>query len=99
MNHIVKFAPLAILLAAASPALAQGMGMQGGGMHGDMPMKGMGMMGMHAMSGTVTNVDSQTGMVDLDAAGHALKLHFPPASLAGVKSGDKITVRMSFSKS
>jgi hypothetical protein len=55
-------------------------------------------MGSHSMSGTVTNVDSQTGMIDVDAGGHALKLHFPPASLADVKNGDKITLHMSFSK-
>jgi hypothetical protein len=87
MSGITKIVMAAILAAAITPAVAQDSG-------------GMGkMMGSHSMAATVTNVDSQTGMMDVDAGGHALKLHFPPASLADVKSGDKITLRMSFSKS
>ncbi|HKD47584.1 MAG TPA: hypothetical protein VKB67_07855 [Rhizomicrobium sp.] len=56
-------------------------------------------LGSHSMAATVTNVDSQTGMMDVDAGGHALKLHFPPSALGDVKNGDKITVHISFSKS
>lgn len=55
-------------------------------------------MGSHSMSGTVTNVDNKTGMIQVDAGGHALTLHFPPPALADVKNGDKITLHMSFSK-
>jgi hypothetical protein len=69
-----------------------------------MDMKGMNMqgmdnmMGMHMMSVTVTAIDSKTGLVDATAGSMALKLHFPPASLAAVKAGDKLTVHLSFSK-
>jgi len=74
-------------------------GMQGGNMmmqHGDM-MKGM--MGMHTMSVTITAIDSKTGLVDVASGSMSLKLHFPPPSLAGVKTGDKISVHLGFRKS
>lgn len=54
---------------------------------------------MHSMPAMVTSVDQKTGLVEVNSAGMALKLHFPPASLANVKSGDKITLKMGFSKS
>jgi hypothetical protein len=69
-------------------------------MHGGMNMQGMGnMMGMHMMPATVTALDGKTGLVDVMAGGMALKLHFPPPSLAGVKVGDKITLHLGFIKS
>ena len=102
---------LAIGALAISPAIAQdhdhathetqpaqqgGMMMQGGMMQGGM----MGnMMGMHIMAMTVTALNAKTGLVDANAGGMALKLHFPPASLAGVKVGDKLSVHLGFSKS
>ncbi len=65
-------------------------------------MKGMQhmgkMMGMHKMPATVTAADAGTGMVDVDAEGMALKLHFPPSSMKSLKTGDKIVVHMAFSK-
>jgi len=65
-------------------------------------MKGMhhmdNMMGMHKMPATVTAADASTGIVDVDAGGMALKLHFPPAAMKALKAGDKITVHMGFSK-
>lgn len=77
--------------------MMQGGGMQGGMMQGG--MQGMGpMMGQHMMTVTVTAVDAKTGLVDASAGAMALKLHFPPASLAGVKAGDKIAVHMGFHK-
>ncbi|MGH6828626.1 MAG: hypothetical protein ACREFW_06925 [Rhizomicrobium sp.] len=86
MNGITKLILAGALAVAVAPTIAQA--------------KMMGsMMGSHSMMGTVTDVDSQTGMIDVDAGSHALKLHFPPASLANVKDGDKITVHLSFSKS
>lgn len=88
MTGITKIVLAAVMAAAITPAAAQG----GGGSMSKM-------MGSHAMQGTVTNVDSQTGMMDVDSGGHALKLHFPPSSLSDVKNGDKITLHMSFSKS
>lgn len=68
-------------------------GMQHGGMMG---MNNM--MGMHMMTVTVTAIDSKTGLVDATAGSMALKLHFPPASLAGVKAGDKLSVHLGFNK-
>lgn len=56
------------------------------------------MMGMHDMMATVSSVDSGTGLVDVDAGGMKLRVHFPPNALAGVKVGDKITLHMAFSK-
>lgn len=67
-------------------------GMMQGGMMGDH------MRGMHAMTVTVTALDAKTGLVDASSGNMALKLHFPPSSLAGVKAGDKLSVRISFSK-
>lgn len=82
---------------AAVPALAQQAdSMQGGMMmHGNMNN----MMGMHMMTVTVTAIDAKTGLVDATAGSMALKLHFPPPSLAGVKAGDKLSVHLGFSKS
>ncbi|TAM93721.1 MAG: hypothetical protein EPN40_13035 [Rhodanobacteraceae bacterium] len=69
-----------------------------GAMHSD--MKGMhgNMMGMHKMPATVTAADAKTGMVDATTEGMALKVHFPPAAMANLKAGDKITLHMGFSK-
>jgi hypothetical protein len=53
---------------------------------------------MHMMPATVTSVDDKTGVMEVNSEGMALKLHFPPASLKGVKAGDKITIHMGFSK-
>jgi hypothetical protein len=44
----------------------------------------------------VTAVDIKTGLVDASAGNMALKLHFPPPSLAGVKAGDKLSVHLAF---
>ena len=87
----------AILALAASPTLAQNQGTMGGM---NMPgMSGMGsMMGMHMMPATVNAIDTKTGLVDVTAGSTALKLHFPPASLASLKEGDKITLHLGFSK-
>ncbi|MBS0470968.1 MAG: hypothetical protein JSR60_07845 [Proteobacteria bacterium] len=61
-------------------------------------MKMDNMMGMHDMTATVTSVDSKTGVVDVTASGMALKVHFPPVSLANVKAGDSITIHLAFTK-
>jgi hypothetical protein len=96
-NMIGTLALLGVFAIAGGQAYAHD---SGGGMQG-MNMPGMdmsGMMGMHDMQATVNAVDAKTGLVDVVAGGMALKLHFPPATLAGVKAGDKITVHLSFTK-
>jgi len=77
--------------------MMRGQMMQGGMMQGG--MMGGQMMGMHVMAVTVTGLDAKTGLVDASAGTMALRLHFPPASLAGVKVGDKLSVHLGFSKS
>lgn len=70
--------------------------MQGGMMQG---RGGMGpMLGEHMLAATVTAIDAKTGIIDVTAGAMALKLHFPPAALAGIKSGDKIQVHLAFHK-
>lgn len=61
------------------------------GMKHDMPS-------MHTMPATVSSVDTKTGIVEVNSGGMSLKVHFPPASVADLKAGDKITLHMGFSK-
>ncbi|MEY2161255.1 MULTISPECIES: hypothetical protein [unclassified Rhodanobacter] len=56
------------------------------------------MQGMHTMPATVTSIDAKTGIMKVSAAGMGLTLHFPPASVAHLKAGDKITLHLGFSK-
>ena len=65
-------------------------------MHKDMRKNMMG--SMHMMPATVTAADTTTGVVDVMSGGMALKVHFPPKSMANLKVGDKITLHMGFSK-
>ena len=53
---------------------------------------------MHMMPATVNSVDAKTGIVEVTSEGMSLKVHFPPASVADLKSGDTITLHMGFSK-
>lgn len=53
---------------------------------------------MHKMPATVTAVDSKTGIVEVNAGGMSLRVHFPPPSVAGLKTGDTITLHMGYSK-
>lgn len=64
-------------------------------MHGKM-MKHNKNGSMHKMPATVTAVDAKTGLVDVTAGGMALKVHFPPASMATLKVGDKITLHLGY---
>lgn len=97
MKLMAMTAGCAALALVATPSLAQNQGGMGGM---NMPgMSGMGnMMGMHMMPATVTSIDNKTGLVDVTAGSMALKVHFPPASLAALKAGDKITLHLGFSK-
>ena len=95
--RIIKTAVLAsgMLLAASAAWAHEPNSMQGMNMPG---MKMDNMMGMHDMPATVNAIDAKTGLVDVTAGGMALKVHFPPASLANVKAGDSITIHLAFTK-
>lgn len=110
--NAIRFA-FAFALLAAAPALAQTnsdttsknatMGQMGTMHHDSMgSMNSMSGMhhnsSMHMMPATVTSVDQKTGMVEVNSEGMALKVHFPPASLNGLKAGDKITLHLGFTK-
>lgn len=56
------------------------------------------MHGMHNMPATVTHADPKTGIVDVMTEGMALRVHFPPASMANLKAGDKIGLYMGYSQ-
>lgn len=56
------------------------------------------MHGMHTMPATVTNADPKTGIVDVMTEGMALRVHFPPAAMANLKTGDKIGLYMAYSQ-
>jgi hypothetical protein len=68
------------------------------GMSGVEGMPSHGMLGSHMMPATVVSVDTDTGIMEADAGGMKLRLHFLPASLASVKAGDKIKLHMAFMK-
>jgi Cu/Ag efflux protein CusF len=97
-----------ILAFAAGPVSAQDQSMPGMDMSGKdtagmnmhcMQMDCMNMQnirGMHTMSATVTAINASTGLTGLDAGGMKLRVHFPAASLSGVKAGDKITLHLGF---
>src|SRR5574337_1115706 len=76
--------------------MMQGNMHQQGMMHGNMHHQDNG--SMHNMPATVTSVDASTGKVGVNAGGMALTVHFPPKSVAGLKVGDKITLRMGYTK-
>jgi len=52
--------------------------------------------GQHTMTGTVTAVDHTTGVLSLNTHEGELKLHFPPATVKEVKTGDTLTVSLGF---
>jgi hypothetical protein len=80
---------------APAPATSS-MGHMDSGTHGKTHHKMNG--SMHKMPATVTSVDTGTGIVEVTAGGMPLKVHFPAASVANLKTGDKITLHMGFSK-
>ena len=72
-------------------------------MRGNMPgmMQGMQMgpmLGQQTIPVTVTAIDAKTGLIDVNTGKQVFKLPIPPAALAGVKVGDKITVHIGFHK-
>lgn len=100
MMKLVLLTALGLL--AAAPAMAQGMA----GMHdmAHMDANKGGNKGaskgdnMHMMPGTVIKADTKTGLLDVTSHGYALRLHYPPASLAGIKPGDKVTLHLGFTR-
>jgi hypothetical protein len=94
-----RLATLAALILLAAPAAADDT-KSGGGMAqmGNMPGTMHHNASMHTMPATVTAVDDKTGLVEVNTAGMALKVHFPPAALSGLKAGDKITLHLGFTK-
>jgi hypothetical protein len=56
------------------------------------------MMGWHKMTGTVDRIDHAKGTVTLKSGAADMALHFPPASLKDLKSGDTITVDLGFNR-
>lgn len=54
---------------------------------------------MHKMPATVTSVDKATGMVEATSEGMSLRVHFPPASVANLKAGEKIILHLGYSVS
>lgn len=52
---------------------------------------------MHKMPATVTSADAKTGVVEVTTEGMSLKVHFPPASMAKLKAGDKISLHIGYS--
>jgi hypothetical protein len=53
---------------------------------------------MHEMPATVTNVDHNSGVVDVESEKMNLKVHFPSNTIADLKKGDKITLHLGYSK-
>lgn len=54
-------------------------------------------MGRHSMSGTLESVDLKTGWIKLKTSEGEMTVHFPSQSIKDLKSGDMITVHLSFS--
>lgn len=90
-TSVVTAGLLALVL--SSPAMA--------GSHKESEAKGksaesMGVMGKHAMSGTVRSVDHKLGWVELETGVGMLRLHYPPPALEGVEVGDTMTAELAF---
>ena len=46
------------------------------------------------LEGTVTKVDAKRGWIDVKTDEGSMKLQFPPAALADVKAGDRVSVEL-----
>lgn len=96
MTYLRTLALASILALSVTPVLAHDSGSMNGMNMSNMDMKNM--KGMHEMAATVSAVDNGTGIVDVDAGGIKLRVHFPPSALADVRAGDKITLHLAFTK-
>jgi osmotically-inducible protein OsmY/sporulation protein YlmC with PRC-barrel domain len=54
--------------------------------------------GVNTVTGEVTSVDRQSGLVTVDTDQGTMEVHFPPAALQSLERGDRITVGMGFTK-
>lgn len=54
--------------------------------------------GEHTMRGTITDIDHQTGRLQLNTAAGELTLNFLPQATQGLKRDDQITVHLGFTK-
>ena len=88
---------LAALSYVATTSPARGAQSQGAPSGGSAPAKGP-VGPMQVLAGKVSEVDHGTGLLTLASPAGDLKLHFPPASLEGVKQGDQLTVRYAFAR-
>ena len=57
-----------------------------------------GEMGEHRMTGTVADINHNSGQLTLKTDAANLQLHFPPQALGDVKQGDRITAQLAFVK-
>lgn len=60
------------------------------------PRTGADFKGRHTMTGEVTKIDKDKGMVSLKTKEGEFNLHFPPTALKDVKEGDRLTVQLGF---
>jgi hypothetical protein len=54
--------------------------------------------GEHRMSGTITAINHETGVLDLKTKEGALQLHYPPKFIHHLKKGQRITVDLAYAK-
>jgi len=99
MKKIPVYAATIVILCAASGfAVAEDYGQNDAKSWGKNEMGKKMMMGEHGMSGTIENIDHQTGWIKLKTAAGVMTVHFPSQSTKDLKNGDMITVHLSFSK-
>jgi hypothetical protein len=54
--------------------------------------------GEHRMSGTITAINHETGVIDLKTKEAALQLHYPPKFIHQLKKGERLTVDLAYAK-
>jgi hypothetical protein len=54
--------------------------------------------GAHRMSGTITTINHETGVLDLKTKEAALQLHYPPKFIHHLKKGERLTVDLAYAK-
>ena len=89
-----------ILNAASAMVLVVGLTVSGiaNGAHHEEKSAAAEEKGVHEMSGTITRIDHDTGMLGLKTGAGDLTLHFPPPTIEKLKEGDKITVHLGYTE-